>query len=50
MHGFVCGMRSEGVLEAQWLRRVQFPIVWKDELPARVTLDAVVCQSPGGQG
>lgn len=43
-------MRSEGVLEVQWLRRVQFPIVWKDEPAARVTLHAVVCQSPDGHG
>lgn len=43
VHGFVCGVRSEGVLDVQWLLRVQFPIVWKDELAARVTLHAVVC-------
>lgn len=43
VHVFVCGTRSEGVLEVQWLLRVQFLIVLKDELAARVTLRAIVC-------
>lgn len=40
---FLCGTRLEGVLEVLWLLRVQFLIVLKDELAARVTLHAVVC-------
>lgn len=47
MHGLVRGTRSD-VREVQWLLRVQFLRVLKDELAARVTLHAIVCQDRRG--